>query len=140
LRVQSLSDDGLLLITGEGIKEIESSKHLGRGQGPIPPYLSTINNLGLNNSPGMPNLLDSLLDSSRQSGRSSAEPRRWMERLLRQPPPPFMALKIHEAVVSLWNASCPLPSVYSMMTPKKVVDILSKEDQAACSFFRELVM
>ena len=119
--------------SGVGIREI---KKLERDRGPIPPYLATINNLGINNSPGMPNLLDALMDSSRSG---SSQPRIWLERLLRQPPPSFMAAKIHAATRCLWEASCPLPSLYLMMTHKKVVDILRKEDQAAPIFFRELV-
>ena len=128
----------------------------------VPPYLSTINNLGLNNTPGMPNLvvrmppgivesktpdlkvsdiIHTLLFTHRPfiihtphslqdyvlhahtPAQTPAESRRWLERLLRLPPPPAVALQLHQACryLSLWSARvcspCPSPSYMQPTLP-----------------------
>ena len=40
----------------EGLRPLNADRDASGLGRPLPPYMSTINNLGLNNTPGMPNL------------------------------------------------------------------------------------
>ncbi|GAX83118.1 hypothetical protein CEUSTIGMA_g10544.t1 [Chlamydomonas eustigma] len=115
----------------EGLRVLTAEKHKdGR---PLAPYLSTINNLGLNNSPGMPTLLEAALPS-----RTPPESRRWLEGMLRQPPPPAQALALHQACRTLAEQTDPIPNLSAAMSIKKVSEVILVR-QGNENFFRELV-
>jgi hypothetical protein len=88
-----------------------------RADRPRAPYLSTINNLGLNASPGMPSLLDAVLPTS---PRTPANACRWVESLLRQPPPPALARKLHQATRALSEVDTVQPKLHPQLSTKKV--------------------
>ena len=59
--------------------------------GPRPPYLTTVTQLGLTNAAGIPNLINSMLPPG-------CPPLcyEWVLRLLQLPPPPDMAMHVHQ--------------------------------------------
>ncbi|KAG1665669.1 hypothetical protein FOA52_005459 [Chlamydomonas sp. UWO 241] len=112
----------------EPIREV----HVVRGDRPRPPYLSTITNLGLDATPGMPSLMDALLPT-----HTPINATHWVETLLRQPPPPAIARKLQQATRALSHGDDVQPRLDPQLSTKKVSEVLQSR-QGHETFFIEL--